>query len=175
MGGYSNNTLLLTVGSGRATWTGKRIAVVPIPQGQLTYLTEATESAFSPSWSPDGRLIAYVSAPDIGHIGGGFEALVGAGRRRIWVMNADGSEMRNLTDDEAYRDERPLWSADGSHILFGRVNGEHVSLWLMPSSRGQAQQVAELSRPGAATPVFWFGYYGHINWDAYFDWWRSGG
>ena len=31
-----------------------------------------------------------------------------------------------------YRDESPLWSADGSHLLFGRMDYDgHASLWLM--------------------------------------------
>jgi TolB protein len=40
-----------------------------------------------PTWSPDGAQIAFYSNRD-------------SGRRQIWIMNADGSNQRNLTSDE---------------------------------------------------------------------------
>ena len=48
-----------------------------------------------PSWSPDGKKIAFRSKRD--------------GNMEIYVMNADGSEQKNLTNNPAY-DGEPLWS-----------------------------------------------------------------
>ena len=53
------------------------------------------------SWSPDGAQIAYASSGD------------------IYVMNADGSDVRRLTTDAA-EDVRPAWSPDGRQIAFLR-------------------------------------------------------
>ena len=52
-------------------------------------------SGASPTWSPDGKKIAFSSVRDTN-----FE---------ICVMNSDGSEQRNLTNNPAY-DFFPSWS-----------------------------------------------------------------
>lgn len=161
--------LAVTAGGGRETWSHKHIALLEPSSGKLTQLTEGGTAAFSPAWSPDGQYIAYVAAPDIGLVGGGEEAKAGAAKRRIWVMNKDGSDKRQLTHDAAYRDERPLWSADGSHILFARLDQSgRASLWLMCRDGSGLHQVVE--KLGTA-PWSWFGYYGYIRWDDYFEWW----
>ena len=160
----------LTVGAGRETWTNKRIALVDVETGSIDYLTDETTSAFSPALSPDGRAIAYVAAPDIGHVGGGDTAKAGTAQRRIWVMNVDGSNQRPVTGDPAYRDERPLWSADGSHVLLARMNeGGHSSVWLLDLADGTLQRVVDQLTPAPD----WFGNYGHIAWDQFFDWWTG--
>ncbi|HXH21824.1 MAG TPA: LuxR C-terminal-related transcriptional regulator [Dehalococcoidia bacterium] len=172
----SRTALALTEGFGRETWTRKRIAVVDTASGAVTFLTGTDTAAFSPEWSPDGRQVAYVAGPDIGPVGGGDDARQGAGQRRIWVMDADGANKRQLTDDPAYRDERPLWSRDGSCLLFARIdNAEDVaSLWLLPVTDGTPVKVTDLSWPRSAQdPALWFGFYGYIPWDRYFAWWQG--
>jgi TolB protein len=57
----------------------------------------------NPSWSPDGRSIVFDSSRD-----GDFE---------IYVMRADGSGERRLTDHPAL-DARSVWSPDGKVIVF---------------------------------------------------------
>ncbi len=62
-----------------------------------------------PSWSPDGSKIAFVSMRD-----GGFNT-----PHHIFIINADGTERRNLTGDTHLRDNwGPAWSPDGSKIAF---------------------------------------------------------
>ena len=62
-----------------------------------------------PSWSPDGSKIAFVSFRDLG-----FNT-----PHHIFIMNADGTERRNLTGDTHLRDNwGPTWSPDGSRIAF---------------------------------------------------------
>ncbi len=60
-------------------------------------------SSSSPSWSPDGKQIAFSSNRD--------------GDSEIFVMNADGTEVRQLTNNDD-RDVHPAWSPDGKHIAF---------------------------------------------------------
>ncbi|HEV8716976.1 MAG TPA: hypothetical protein VGX03_29670 [Candidatus Binatia bacterium] len=159
--------LAVTEGFGRETWSHKRIAVVELTGGTLTYLTDDKTAALSPVWSPDGRRIAYIAAPDIGFLGGGEEAKAGVAKRRIWVMNRDGSAQRQLTHDATFRDEQPLWSADGGHLVFARLDQSgRASLWLMRDDGSELQQMDELS----PAPE-WFGYYGYIDWGGYFAWW----
>ena len=57
----------------------------------------------NPAWSPDGRRIAFVSNRD--------------GSDDIFVVNADGSGLRNLTRSRG-NDHDPVWSPDGRVIAF---------------------------------------------------------
>jgi TolB protein len=63
----------------------------------------------APAWSPDGRTIVFVSGRD--------------GNSEIYVMDADGSEPRNLTKNPA-NDVRPAWSPDGRSIAFVSSRGQ---------------------------------------------------
>ena len=60
-----------------------------------------------PAWSPDRKLIAYVSAR--------------GGDADVWVMNADGSGARRLIGARRADDLYPAWSPDGKLIAFARV------------------------------------------------------
>jgi Tol biopolymer transport system component len=167
--------LAVTAGGYRATWTNKRVAVVEAGGGELTWLTDESEVAFSPAWSPDGAQLAYVAMPDEGDLVGGEDARLGMMERRIWVADTQGeSQLHQLTDDPAYRDEHPLWSADGSHLLFARLDAEgRASLWLIPAGGGGPHRVVDELTPLPGPASGWFGYYGHVDWDQLFDWWRG--
>lgn len=164
--------MAVTVGGYRATWTNKRVATVGVFGGELTWLTKEDVAACSPAWSPDGVHLAYAAMPDEGDLVGGEDARLGMMRRRIFVVDTqdDDPQPRPITNDPAYRDERPLWSADGSALLFARMDDQgRVSLWLVPGAGGTPQRVANELTPAPD----WFGYYGHISWDYLFDWWRG--
>jgi hypothetical protein len=85
------------------------------------------------------------------------------------VDTGDGKP-RQLTSDPAYRDERPLFSADGRQILFVRLDGENCAgLWLVqPDGSGLGQIVEKVGR---LTGDFTFGYYGAVAWDELFAYW----
>ena len=70
----------------------------------LTKLTQTGE-AWSPAWSPDGTRIAYDDHSD--------------GDLEIYVMDADGSDVIQLTDNTV-PDATPAWSPDGEWIAFAR-------------------------------------------------------
>jgi len=71
--------------------------------GNLYPLTDNQQIDTGPTWSPDGRHIAFVSDRD--------------GPIDIYVMGADGSDIRRLTEGYA-QDSRPTWSPDGAQITF---------------------------------------------------------
>jgi dipeptidyl aminopeptidase/acylaminoacyl peptidase len=166
----------VVVGGYRGAWTNKTLRVVLPATREGQTLTPPGQVASSPAWSPDGQRIAFSAMPDEGDLGGGEDARLGMMNRRIWVgIVGSDSQPRQLTDDPAYRDEYPLWSADGSHILFVRMNEQNqASLWLLPfgpfgdkAPRLVADELGPLPGPASG----WFGYYGHVEWDSLFDWW----
>jgi dipeptidyl aminopeptidase/acylaminoacyl peptidase len=155
------------------TWMNKRVGVVDVQTGRATLLSPAGMAATSASWSPDDHYLAYSAMPDTGDLVGGDTAQQGMMQRRIYVVNTQGGpQPRQLTADPAYRDELPLWSADGTDILFARLDGQsRASLWLISAAGGEPRQVVDDLPLDPQTA--WFGYYGHIDWGHTFDWWTA--
>ena len=107
---------------------GQRIAVTAQRRGKdvlyvfdvrshrvLNRLDLPVESAVSPTWSPDGKQIAFS-----GSVGGLTD---------LYVVNANGSGLTRLTAD-AYADLQPQWSPDGTTIAF-TSNRDSASLPLL--------------------------------------------
>jgi ABC-type sugar transport system substrate-binding protein len=78
------------------------------PDGSETVnLTNDPADDTRPVWSPDGTRIAFVSNRAISEEEGGLH---------IFVMNADGSDLRQLTFN--HWSDWPSWSSDGSMITY---------------------------------------------------------
>ena len=69
-------------------------------------LTRDAANDWSPAWSPDGNRIAFASDRE--------------GELRIFVMEADGSGVRRVTEIWG---EYPAWSPDGERIAFASFSG----------------------------------------------------
>jgi Tol biopolymer transport system component len=173
--------LAITVGSGRYEWEQKRIAVIDLNTSAISHLTDNRTAAVCPSWCPRGDRIAFAAAaaPGTGAaVGGGEPARRLLEKRRIYMSGVSGtSTPRQLTNDGLYRDEEPMWSADGSHILFARIDrGNNQTLWLMEAESPSPIQVAGPLYAGtglAGLDETWFGYYGYIDWRTMVDWYRG--
>ena len=74
-----------------------------------------------PAWSPDGQHIVYMS--DMEEPGD----IDNPGNFDIYVMKADGSEIRRLTSEPG-EDTNPTWSPDGTWIAFLSDRGETSSV-----------------------------------------------
>lgn len=105
----------------------------------------------APAWSPDGQRLAYLSEPvrAPGESGSMFRS------PQVWVMNADGTEKHQLTNDADYKHAYPQWSKDGRYILFFCCKGmftecdpSQIELWLSrPDGSKQREAVGGLSLP----------------------------
>ena len=88
-------------------WSTYEIYVMDNDGNNQRRLTNNPNDDNSPSWSPDGKRIAFESDRD-GHGPFHFE---------IYVMDADGGNPQNLTNDPN-SDSAPSWSPDGKRIVF---------------------------------------------------------
>lgn len=156
-------TTAYVAGEGQSTWHNKQIKSL----GQA--ITSADLAAISPDWSPDGKRLAFAAMPDQGDPAPQDEQTMLL-QRRIWVANAFGDTQPRRLTEAAYRDERPLWSADGNYLLFARLDAKGVtSLWIISADGGLARRIVDELTP-APDPLEASG---HIEWPVYFDWWRG--
>jgi len=173
--------LAITAGGGREEWERKRIAVIDLNTAAISHLSDDRTAAVCPSWCPRGDRIAFAAAPapDTGAaVGGGEPARRLLEKRHIYMSGTSATSVpRQLTSDALSRDEEPMWSADGSHILFGRIDrGNNQTLWLMEAESPSPIQVAGPLHTSTWLPGLheaWFGFYGYIDWRTMMDWYRG--
>jgi len=106
----------------------------------------ATGLAFDvqPTFSPDGKWIAFVSDR--------------SGGDNVWVARADGSGARRITDeDEGAVRTSPEWSADGQSIYVSRyrIRLNHYELWRHPVGGGAGEIVAPIRDNAQAPRADW--------------------
>lgn len=110
------------------------IYTLPIEGGTPKRITEGLSWDVQPRFSPDGARIAFTSDR-----GGGDN---------IWVMNADGSDKRQVTKEDFRLLNQPAWSPDGRFIAAKKHYTTERSagtgeVWLYHVSGGGGVQVVE--------------------------------
>ena len=126
---------------------GPEIYVMNVNGKNRTRLTHNSENERGPSWSPDGNKIAFWTSKNEDTI--------------IAVMNADGTNQRNLTDEVwdgfAVWNTDPVWSPDGRIIAYrshtiGLNEGE---IHLMTADGEHLGRLGNLHKGGDGHPD-WF-------------------
>ena len=124
IGGYS-----LSPKGERALFSARGdIFTSPIEKGGVRNLTKSSDANDRmPSWSPDGRKIAYISDK--------------TGEEEIWTVAQDGSApAEQITSGGKAQRYAPTWSPDGSKIAFADKDGR---VYVVTLATKQQQMIAD--------------------------------
>jgi Tol biopolymer transport system component len=92
----------------------------------------------TPSWSPDGTRLAFTSYR--------------SGAPSVWIMNADGSRLLQVTSPGNAGDYFPSWSPAGDSIAFQRIDASSSRIGLVAATGGTPRF---LTLPGDAFAPVW--------------------
>jgi len=93
---------------------------------------------YAPSWSPDGRRVAFV----VSHVGGA----------QIYLQDLTVGRSVPLTDARRIS-LRPVWSPDGVWIAFLSIRGTDLALWVMHADGSGQRRLAPAAGNLSVLPV----------------------
>lgn len=115
------------------SWRQSEIYRVDVASGAITPLTKRNGPDNGPVPSPDGRFIAYT----------GYDSTDATWKDAImYVMDADGSNPRALTEKLDRSPSGMMWSPDGTGIYFNVENEGARNLYFV-STKGDVRQVTK--------------------------------
>jgi TolB protein len=109
------------------------IYIMNVDGSDIRRLTISPEDAGNPAWSPDGKHIAFDRSI--------YEKKDGQWQKKrlgIYVMDADGSNVRLLLEDKT---EFPTWSPDGSKIAYYSCQPLPQSVWVMDANGENREKI----------------------------------
>jgi Tol biopolymer transport system component len=101
---------------------------------QATPLTTYVGSEQYPSFSPDGKKIAFAwDGPALGGM-------------HIYTISANGRDLKQISQG-SFSDYAPVWSPDGSTVAFMRESDAHTKeLWSVRADGSEARKIADFGR-----------------------------
>jgi TolB protein len=126
---------------GEQAGAGQKLSIVDVDSGIETPFT-APVGASEFDVTLDGSMVA-------------FSALDANGNAQVFVMDAEGSNARQLTHEEGGGHRRGLsWSPDGSMIAYERDTSDNSQIFIVRLSNGESTKVTHEPQ-GAVDPGGW--------------------
>ncbi|HMD32853.1 MAG TPA: S9 family peptidase [Candidatus Acidoferrales bacterium] len=113
-----------------------------VSTGAIRRLTATESTEYAPRWSPDGRHIAYAATRR-----GITDRETTMEDTHVWVMNADGTDRREIGAAIDNRQSHPRWAPDGTAVYFTYQQRGSVHLARIPVAGGPAETI--INDPGS--------------------------
>jgi Tol biopolymer transport system component len=117
---------------------------MPFAGGEARKITSGMGFNNQPHFSPDGQLIAFVS--DRG------------GAENVWISKPDGSDAKQLSQDEQVEFASPTWTPDGQYVIAARESQfpiQTFELWMYHTKGGAGVQITKLKPKPDTNPRDW--------------------
>ncbi|MFN2115323.1 MAG: M28 family peptidase [Anaerolineae bacterium] len=152
------------------------------PDGEFVNLTDAPGYDAEGSYSPDGTKIAFTSnrlaySEPMSDEDREYFDLDESYMADIYIMNADGTDVRQLTDWKGY-DGGPFFSPDGERIVWRRFNpeGTLAEIWTMNIDGSDQKPITEMGsmswapfyHPSGDYVIYTTNEHGFTNFELYF-------
>ena len=130
------------------TWRATRLMVSTLDGSKAQQITDGSSIAWNNHWSPDGKRIAFTgrNTPN--------------GVLAVYVMNADGSERRQVTHiaPEEGGAQWPVWSPDGRQLAIqvDSLKAHTAHIWIVDIAMGAARKLAAHDQPYLDETPSWF-------------------
>jgi len=107
---------------------GTNIYLISAGETTPTALTDTDNWIINrtPDWAPDGSQIVFESTS--------------SGLSALWIMDADGSNLEQLTGDPHY-EGHPAWSPDGQEIAFESRRTGYMEIFVISADGGDPMRV----------------------------------
>ena len=103
--------------------------------GQTRQITQTKGCEYDPTWSPDGKMIAYTATRrDVTTIDSVAEDA------HLWVINAAGGAGREVVTDQDRRVRDPQWSPDGNSIFYLAGDRGYTTIFKTSVSGGRVNR-----------------------------------
>lgn len=122
------------------------------PSRRARPIAKTNAGSFRPSWSPDGKWIAFTSDRDTRRArwDGGWELIQSTA---LYIVRADGSSLRRLTELGGYAGS-PRWSPDGRRIVFYRSTPQDVYPGRFGRNRPSVSQIVSIDVESSAVQEY---------------------
>jgi len=107
-----------------------------VADGSIRRLTATENAEYEPRWSPDGKSIAY-----LGTKRGLTDLETTMEDTHVWLINADGTNRRELTGAIDNRQHAAGWSPDGKFIYFNAQDRGNMRLYRIAVAGGKPELV----------------------------------
>ena len=103
--------------------------------GQTRQITQTKGCEYDPTWSPDGKMIAYTATRrDVTTIDSVAEDA------HLWIINAAGGAGREVVTDQDRRVRDPQWSPDGNSIFYLAGDRGYTTIFKTSVSGGRVNR-----------------------------------
>lgn len=139
-------TIVATTVSAKIVFTSSRDGIFGIyvmdDNGSNVMLLTDKLKPTAPRWSPDGKQIVFERRVFLNN----------SQRLHLFIMNADGTNIRQLTPPISGRDKHASFSPDGDSIVFYRYqsinDGNRSSIHVINLESGEVKKIAEIGVNG---------------------------